>query len=171
MNAPQRTPAPAAAAEVVEIVARAMFAHSHPSLPWDRELPEHRNWWLNEAREVITALHRAGLAVVAEKWIADVRSGRAVVVPVVATTALGDGAVRMPRCGCGRFFSMRKKPYGWFRYGEYGTEEGWVCSSCVKTWVPRDGLGRGAEAGYCGIVDAGLAAEECGNHSAGSPPR
>lgn len=58
-----------------------------------------------------------------------------------------------PRCQCGRLVSLAK-PHGWFRYGEYGTEEGWVCPGCLPTWDPRDGRGRGPEAGYCGIATA-----------------
>lgn len=56
----------------------------------------------------------------------------------------------MPRCACGRLVS-RTKPHGWFRHGEHGSEEGWVCSRCVATWTPTDGRGRGPEAGYCGV--------------------
>ena len=58
----------------------------------------------------------------------------------------------MPRCACGRWVSIAK-PYGWFKHGEHGSEEGWVCARCVKAWVPKDGRGRGPEAGYCGVVN------------------
>ena len=58
----------------------------------------------------------------------------------------------MPRCACGRWVSIAK-PYGWFKHGEHGSEEGWVCTRCVKAWVPQDGRGRGPEAGYCGVVN------------------
>lgn len=58
----------------------------------------------------------------------------------------------MPRCACGRWVSIAK-PYGWFKHGEHGSEEGWVCARCVKAWVPQDGRGRGPEAGYCGVVN------------------
>lgn len=59
-------------------------------------------------------------------------------------------AMMRPRCSCGRW--LGKGPYGWFKYGELGTEEGWVCSRCLPSWTPQDGLGRGPEAGYCGVV-------------------
>jgi hypothetical protein len=54
-----------------------------------------------------------------------------------------------PRCSCGRFIGAE---HGWFKYGEHGSEEGWVCARCLPTWTPRDSRGRGPEAGYCGIV-------------------
>lgn len=60
-------------------------------------------------------------------------------------------ASHLPRCDCGRWVSMRRS-YGWFKYGEHGTEEGWVCARCVTDWTPQDSLGRGPSAGYCGIV-------------------
>lgn len=59
-----------------------------------------------------------------------------------------------PRCGpggCGRFLGAG--PYGWWMYGEHGTEEGYVCSRCLPGWTPTDGRGRGPEAGYCGVRD------------------
>lgn len=61
----------------------------------------------------------------------------------------------MPRCVCGRFISPGiTRPIGWFAYGEHGSEEGWVCPRCLPSWLPRDGRGRGPEAGYCGVLVA-----------------
>lgn len=59
-------------------------------------------------------------------------------------------ALMFPRCGCGRWLNF-SKPHGWFAYGEFGTETGYVCSSCLPGWTPQDGKGRGPEAGYCGV--------------------
>lgn len=59
-------------------------------------------------------------------------------------------AEMMPRCACGRFLSLAK-PHGWFKHGEHGSEEGWVCASCLPGWTPTDSRGRGPEAGYCGV--------------------
>jgi len=58
----------------------------------------------------------------------------------------------MPRCGCGRFVNTAAQ-HGWFKYGEHGTEEGFVCLKCLPKWSPQDGLGRGTEAGYCGVFN------------------
>lgn len=58
----------------------------------------------------------------------------------------------MPRCSCGRFVSTSKGPIGWYKHGEYGEDEGWICRTCLPNWTPRDGRGRGPEAGYCGII-------------------
>ena len=61
----------------------------------------------------------------------------------------------LPKCSmCGRFMRTHnvEQPIGWFRYGEYGTEEGFVCALCLPSWMPRDSLGRGSEAGYCGVT-------------------
>jgi hypothetical protein len=59
-------------------------------------------------------------------------------------------ALHLLRCSCGRFVSTARS-HGWYRFGEHGTEEGYVCSACLPDWAPADGRGRGPEAGYCGI--------------------
>jgi hypothetical protein len=74
----------------------------------------------------------------------------------------------MPRCSCGRFVSSRFGPVGWFKHGEYGEEEGWICRRCLPNWTPRDGRGRGPEAGYCGVLQQHqLAIWKAGGYSAG----
>lgn len=62
-------------------------------------------------------------------------------------------AEMMPRCDCGRFLSIAHR-HGWYRFGEHGSEEGWICAACLPGWTPTDSLGRGPEAGYCGIREA-----------------
>lgn len=58
----------------------------------------------------------------------------------------------LPKCKCGRFVSpATTRPLGWFRHGEFGEDEGYVCPRCVPAWTPKDSHGRGAEAGFCGI--------------------
>lgn len=63
-------------------------------------------------------------------------------------------SLSMPQCSkCGCFVSPKKtRPIGWFRYGEFGEEDGYVCPRCLPSWTPRDGLGRGTEAGFCGTL-------------------
>jgi hypothetical protein len=59
----------------------------------------------------------------------------------------------LPKCRCGRFINPTKtRPLGWFRHGEFGEDDGWICPRCVATWEPKDGGGRGPEAGYCGVL-------------------
>lgn len=58
----------------------------------------------------------------------------------------------MNHCGCGRFVSLAKPPYGWWCSGEFGEDTNFVCAKCLETWHPADGRGRGVDAGYCGIV-------------------
>lgn len=61
----------------------------------------------------------------------------------------------LPKCRCGRFINpMTTRPLGWLRCGEFGEDVGYICPRCVPHWVPRDGLGRGNEAGFCGVMES-----------------
>jgi hypothetical protein len=66
----------------------------------------------------------------------------------------GGSLTLRPRCSCGRLVRTHNndRRIGWFAYGEHGSEEGWVCPRCAEIWTPRDGMGRGPEAGYCGFI-------------------